>query len=363
MPRALATALLVFSIVPGALAERRLAVVELATPPSMVALGAQVTRTVLRVAAEQKYKVIAPDEIRARLGEARFRELQECAERVACISAKLRGIAVDRAVLGSLNRDDKSYLLRLWLVDLASLKVTSEVDKAILIAARRLPRDVEAVVPGFLRGEQESLGTLKLSANVKGAQVGLDGKPIGLAPISTRLKPGKYQVRVEKEPYLPVERLVTVEAGAIADETFRLVRPPGAAPEAEPAPAVARQEPRTVSTVSSRSGFQVPTLAWIAAGVGAAAAGTAVGFGIAARNLDNNLSQGYDPATNSYSGTRSDAQSGKRDALIANVLFGVAGAALATGVVLTIIDNQRESAGAALVPAPGGGRILVEGRF
>ncbi len=148
-----------------------------------------------------------------------------------------------------------------------------------------------------------------------------------------------------------------VEAGAIADETFRMMQVPGARSEAEPAPGVALQEP--AHSPASR----VPMLAWAAAGVSAVAAGTAVGFGMAARSLDQKLSAGYDPATNTDSGTRRDAQAGKRDALIANVLFGVAGAALATGVVLTIVHSQSESATAAVLPTLGGGRVVVEGHF
>src|ERR1700737_3784363 len=181
MPLALATALL-WLTVPTASAPRRLAVVQLVTPPSMTGLGAQVTQIILRHGAAQNFLVLSPEEIRLKLGESAHREVLDCGLRAACLASRLQPLNVEFAAVGSLKRDDRSYLLKLWLVDLRALSITSQVDKPILIASRRFVRDVEAVVPSFLRGEQEPFGTLKLSANIESAEVILDGESIGLAP-------------------------------------------------------------------------------------------------------------------------------------------------------------------------------------
>jgi len=56
-------------------------------------------------------------------------------------------------------------------------------------------------------------GSLDVRANVKGATVYLDGKRVGEAPQTVKeLKPGKYQVKVEKAGYKPFEQEVQLAA-------------------------------------------------------------------------------------------------------------------------------------------------------
>jgi hypothetical protein len=237
------------------------------------------------------------------------------------------------------------------------LSITSAVDKPILIASRRFVRDVEAVVPPFLRGEQEPLGMLKLSANIEGAEVILDGESIGLAPVARQVKTGKHQVQLQKSGYLPIARLVTVEAGASADEQFRLFREPGH----EDFPAVGGI---AAGSAGDHGALRVPWTAWLAAGVGVAAAGTGVALGLSARSIENNLRSGHDPALDTYAGSRSDAQLGRRNAHLANALYALAGASLLTGSVLIYFSNRSGTGSSAQLEASvGAGEVVVRGQF
>src|SRR5262245_49236380 len=117
MPRAALLALALLST-PGAAAPsgRRLAVVDLATPPTMVGLGVQLTQAVVEAARAQGYSVVPPGEIRKALGEDGYKELERCGASPDCFTQKVAGrFAADRAVLGSLRRDEKNYLVQLWL--------------------------------------------------------------------------------------------------------------------------------------------------------------------------------------------------------------------------------------------------------
>ncbi|MBI3182712.1 MAG: PEGA domain-containing protein [Myxococcales bacterium] len=354
---ALPAALLLFaSAAPG---PGRLAVVEVGSPPTMIGLAGQITEALLAEARAQRYELVEPAAIRARLGEKDYGDLQGCGGSPSCVAARLGGIAADRVAIGALNRDEKNYQVRLWLLDMRELKVISEVDRSILIASRRLMKDVTSAIPALLRGEREALGTLKLTSNVQGAQVTLDGESTGTAPLEVRLKPGKHQVKLEKKAYMPVERLVTVEPNQIAQVEVRLLVRPGETPEEEVVPPIAAA---TVPKEGAGQGLRVPQNAWLAGGVALAALGAGGFFGVSSWTTERKLLSGFDPERNVYQGTRREALAAKRGATVANVSFAVAGAALAAGVVFTLLDSGTT---ASVTPAagPAGAGVELRGRF
>lgn len=124
------------------------------------------------------------------------------------------------------------------------------------------------------------------------------------------------------------------------------VPPPAAA---TPAPAVVAPAP---APAHHRSVFAQP-LAWAVPAV--AFAGAAVGFGLAARSADNDLTaivaqsrdHFYDDATSVRD--RRD-----RDALVTNIAIGVAGACAVTAIVLAIAEHGDDGHVARVVLAPTG---------
>jgi hypothetical protein len=318
------------------------------------------TRQVLDGARAQGLKVITPEELETFLGPKNVLALKQCGGAAGCVAAQLAQLPVNRAVVGTLGRDDTHYLVHLWLIALTPPAVMAEVDRAVLIASRRLQPDVAATIPGFLRGEQDAKGTLMVESNVPGASVVLDGEPIGLTPVTRTLKPGKHELRLSHTGFYPVERLVTVEPGKTTRDVVRLVALPGtsAAGLATPAPE---------ASPAGGGGFRVPVAGWVALGVGAAAAGVGTWLAVASQDNQNQLLAGYNPSRNSYQGFRSQAVTGQNQATWANVCFGIAGAGLVTWGVLTWIASSAPATPpgpqASIGVGPHGASVALSGRF
>jgi hypothetical protein len=86
-------------------------------------------------------------------------------------------------------------------------------------------------------------------------------------------------------------------------------------------------------------------------------------FGSIALHGQQQLQNGFDPATQIYAGTRAQALAGKQDAVIANVAYGVAGAGLVTAVVLTLLGQGGDSVQVAPTANGGSAGLVVGGRF
>jgi hypothetical protein len=309
----------------------------------MVGLGAQLARSVEAEARAQGRRVLAPDAVRAKLGDEAMDTLAECALEPVCAARVLRPLGARQAVLGRLGRDGASYLVRLVLLDVERGVVVSELDRAILIAARRLQPDVRAALPGLLRGEQDATGTLQLEANVPGAEVEVDGEAKGLTPLTLTLKPGRHRLLLRKDAHYPVERLIDVEAGERHVEQVRLTPTPPAAD----APLI--QHAAVEGPVSTEA-------AW-ASRARLEAAGVLGGAALVALGTSFGLHQGAQAQTGS------SPQQLRR---AGNVALGVGAVAAVAGAFVWLWDaSVAETEGLQLVPtlsteAPG---VVLSGRF
>jgi hypothetical protein len=339
----------------------KIALIDLDTPPTMIGMGAQVTRALQAAAIKEKLQVVTSEDLRARLGEKKYQELVKCAGKPACVAQSLVDLSeITRAVSGSLSIDDKSYYLRLSLIDLKTLTVTADVDRLILIASRRFQRDVEVLSGPLLRGEREARGTLIINANVKNAQVTVNGEFLGVAPVTLQLKPGKHEVRVERPKYLPVQRLVDVEPNKTNTTDIRLILKPGEQADADEIPKLVAKDPN-----AETAGFHVRPGTLVAGGAAIVAFGIGTVFGIQSSSTEKTLISGYDKMTMLYAGTRADAIAARSNALIADIFFGVAGAAVIVTGILLFLDIRAASSPVTVTPAagPGGGALLIGGHF
>jgi hypothetical protein len=309
----------------------RLAITDIDAPDMMLGLAGQVTRSLVAEAKNQGLVFVPPEELRSTLLPKRLEELRKCGGQPACVAQVLDGAGFSRAVVGTLGRDEKNYLLKLWLVDLETLKIVAGVDRAILIAARRLQKDLDEAIPRLLRGEQEAKGTLVVESNITDAQVSVNGEPVGTPPATLSLKPGKYEVRLERKKYLPVTRLIGVEAGKETKERVVLLLKPGEVAD-EPLASVTHNG-------SAPGALRIGVPAWIALGAAVVAGGVGLYFGLTEQRLERSLRDGLDATTGVYAGTRRQALDAQLSALGADISFAVAGAALITSVVLIILDS------------------------
>lgn len=339
----------------------KVAIVDVDAPDLMMGLGAQVTRALVAEAEVQHLEHLPPDALRKQLDAKKYEALRQCRGRAACVAQGLEGLGLDRAVVGSLNRDEKNYLLRLWLIDLKTLEVIADVDRHVLIAARRFQKDVEQAVPPLLRGEKEARGTLVIEANLADASIFLNGEFLGAPPLTHVLRPGKHEVKLERKKYLPITRLVDVEPNKELKVFFKLLLIPGQIPDEQVMPAL----PKKKGDDAAAEPLTLSALTWVLGGAAVAAGAVGLGFGVTARTQERDLLAGYDEATDTYAATRLAALEQNRNALIANVSFGVAGAALVGAVISGIVDGTGPAPTVQVTPAVSstGGGVLVGGSF
>ncbi len=347
-------------VILAAAEQESVAIVDVDSPETMLGLSVQTTKTLVESAAALKMKAITPEAVRAKLEDKAYAALVKCAGQAACVSQYVtaKTLGAKRLVLGSLTRNEKNYLLKLWLIDLDTLEVVADVDRQVLIAARRLQRDVEQAAPPLLRGEKEAHGTLRITTNVKNAELSVNGDFVGSPPYEVQLKPGKYEVKLEKTKYLSVTRLLNVEANQKNETELKLLLIPGAAPDDEPV-ANAKKD----AAGSGGPGFHPSVTTWVAAGLAVASLGVGIGFGISASNGDKAITNTLDPATGAYGVTRKDALGVQQSALIANVAYGVAGTAAIATIVFAIIDVKNSPVQVAPLVNGAGAGLAAGGRF
>jgi hypothetical protein len=337
----------------------KIALVDLDT--TMIGMASQVTQALKEAAAREKLTIVPADELRAKLGSKKYVELVKCAGKPACVSHALGDLPdITRAVSGSLAVDEKNYNLRLSLVDLKTLAVVADVDRSILIASRRFQKDVRELAGPLLRGEREARGTLIVKTNAKDAQVTVNGEFIGVAPVTLQLKPGKHEVKVERPKYLPVSRLVDLEPNATFTADIRMILKPGEKVD-EDVPALVAKN----AVVTDNRGFRIRPPTIVAGGAALLAFGVGTVFGIQSNSGEKQLLAGYNKVTDTYSGKRVDAIAVQNNALIANVSFAVAGAAVVVTGVLLFFDINAGSGPVEVAPivTPTGAGVLLGGRF
>ncbi len=204
------------------------------------------------------------------------------------------------------------------------------------------------------------------------AAVGVDGQPPGdkITPADLELPPGKHKVTFSAEGYETMDKEIDVPFASKQDVKVDLVAKP---PPPPPPPVVAEQPappppPPPPPPPEPRS--KVP--AYVTGAVAIVAAGVGTGFGIKA------LSQSNDFKDNP---TTKKADDGENNALVADMMFGIAITFGVTSAVLFLSSDEPKSAKAStpvkaaaapkkkvtIVPAPyvspSGGGVATTVRF
>jgi tetratricopeptide (TPR) repeat protein len=174
---------------------------------------------------------------------------------------------------------------------------------------------------------------LHVTTDPPGADLSVDGAPTGKAPLDAAYPPGPHAVSAAAPGRQAARRDVVLPADRSLE--VNLVLEPGQDPAAAPLAArppdapLEATRPDPVPRPVERKNWLGPI---IAAGVGVVAAGAGIVMGLQARNAQDALLAGG----NDRSQADALAAKAKNDATAANVLYGVAGAAVLTGGVLAI---------------------------
>ena len=175
---------------------------------------------------------------------------------------------------------------------------------------------------------------LHVEADPPGAEVRVDGAPAGPAPVDAPFVPGPHALAASAPGRRTATRDVVLPAGSSL--TVNLVLEPGQDPVAAPVLAARPPEAPLEATRPEAPPAPAEQKSWlgpiIAGSVAVVAAGAGLVMGLQARNAQNALLAGGNDRS------QADALVSKANgsATAANVLYGVAGAALITGGVLAI---------------------------
>jgi hypothetical protein len=232
------------------------------------------------------------------------------------------------------------------------------------------PDTIERGKRGLERVKQRHVATLTIAVDQAGAEVHLDGKAIGVAPIETEVfaSPGKHSLEAKLAGFQPTTREVEVEVGQTLAVSLELGAPLApAAPSPELAP-----PPR-----AQHSGVSPRTIALISGAVVTVAAGTtALVFGVKSTSADSRaeeiansldqpcLSPGQSATCSELQNELDERNNASQVANIALVVTGVA--ALATGVTLLAWPaDERAAKGLRFQPVAGLTRagLVLDGRF
>lgn len=182
-----------------------------------------------------------------------------------------------------------------------------------------------AAVEGQIAEIKNRPGIVSVSSAPPGAAIWVDGEDTKrVTPADVDVSPGEHTVELRLRFHHAEERRLVVAFGSKRELEVSLTR---AAPLAPPAAA----DPEGSSKESS--GYRATPAFWIFAGGAVAAAGVGTAFGLMA--LDKHSVFEDRPTRDLY-------DDGKRDALIADVAFGVAAASAITAGVIFFSSSQSE---------------------
>lgn len=314
---------------PGALAAETLRVGVLPLGGNAPApLRAEGTQTLLdALGGLARLSVVSLARIDAVLGPAAKRALEACTDD-PCLVQATQGIKTDRLVIGSLDVEGDKTLLRLRLIESSTVAKTpiARVTRDVGRDADPLRSEVSAaVLELFPERAKESVGTVEILGALPGARIVVDGRmsttvPLDAidpeAPAILKLPPGTHEIRVVAPGYFPRTERAQVLVGQRTSLAFDLEK--------------------------NRSNGPL-----ILGGVGAAAGvGGAILGALAATKVGDwkDACLPRMPCEAGFTRERylSDEQAIDQQRTAANVLFGVAGAAIAGAVIWYFLDPGSE---------------------
>lgn len=194
-------------------------------------------------------------------------------------------------------------------------------------------------------------GKIRIDCDMAGAEVSVDGKGVGLTPLPEPIwvLPGRHQVTASHTSAFPAIENVNVEAGSVAIVIMRMRPLAGslaAAPVPAPNPAPSSSQPPSGANQGWWLGRK---WTWIAAGSTLLLAGGAIAADLSMYSKINS-SKSYPCGQDQYCYSTSDSNAINARMITAEVLGGLAAAALITTCVLFFVEGRPVS----VAPVVGG---------
>lgn len=306
----------------------------------------------------QFLSVVAPGAAKEALGALPT----ACAD-FACFQAAAHKLKVHRAVRVTVQKQGVGSLVTLVGFDPAlpqlvksSLDSEERAEKAFFGVAgktqaqkdKEFLKKMVPLVDKTLQKLATPNGTLVVESGDPSVRLLLDGEPLGQGRTEQVVQRGAHTVSIDNTLYEPFSKDVNIDPLKTATVAVKLVARPVE---------VKKGERSTGTSLFKRPGLSLALAGAVAAGVGA-------GLGASSQAVKQRLAGGEMPSPV----TRAEAQSAAAHALLANVLMGVGGAAVAGGVVWIVLTpapvdpNALEPTDTA-VTGPSGLSLAVGGSF
>jgi hypothetical protein len=196
---------------------------------------------------------------------------------------------------------------------------------------------------------QKKLGRLRVDCQTENATVSLDGKDVGLTPLSKLLwaTPGRHQVTARHWNFPPAIENVEVRAGVVLPVRIVLQTPAQKAVQAppihtEPTEGQVDLSPKEAKPAESPAGWWMGrTWTWVAAGSAVLFTAGAVTAGLAMQSKYDSLNKTCGSAsTNKLGCSDSDVSAVTTRRNAANVMWAVAGASAVTAGILFFVEGH-----------------------
>jgi hypothetical protein len=196
---------------------------------------------------------------------------------------------------------------------------------------------------------QKKLGRLRVECQTDNATISLDGKDVGLTPLSQLLwaAPGRHQVTARHRNFTPAIENVEVRVGAVAPvhivlqapmERIAALSPSRAAPNAGQIDLSSRE---ANPAAPSKGWWMGRTWTWVAAGSAVLFTAGAVTAGLAMQSKYDSLNKSCGVAsTNKLGCSDSDVSAVATRRNLANIMWAVAGASAVTAGILFLVEGH-----------------------
>jgi hypothetical protein len=284
------------------------------------------------------------DRTDAVLARDKNQRLRECGGSTSCLCEIGKVLRVNKLVTGVVGALGDDYTLDLKLVDVSKCSEQNRVDEALsgredlLIGAIRQAL-YKLLVPKLI------VGSLIVEVPVKGAEVLVDGKKVGMTPLPSPisgLKPGSHQLTIQKQGFSSFEESVPVRFQQTTKVKVDMVTSAllglSYEKEKEEKKVEKKEEPKPLPpVVAIEEDNNIKIFAWSGVGLTAIALIGGIVAGWRASSLEGQM----EDAALDWSLKRTDfdvAQRGKNWALWSNICWGVAGGAAALTGMLFLAD-------------------------
>lgn len=205
------------------------------------------------------------------------------------------------------------------------------------------------------------VGHVQVETDPAGAVLTVNGKGVGVSPVTLNLPPGHYTLGASKASRVDQQKTVDLEPGALQVARFVLpaVTPPTTGPAARPAPVATTTEPDESAPDH--------TAAWIAFGAGGVGLITGGIFAVLTSAAVDDRDQANADFTSGKSNERARVKDlddeARRNQVIAFAGFGVGLVGAATGTILLLLQRSPGAEAAGPTPVAGPGFLGLHGSF